>query len=124
MKLIATSFGAVLAGQSLKHSIQAGMSLAPIGEFSFIIAALGVSLNVTSGFLYPIVVAISAITTFTTPFLSGNPRQFSTLLKLGSLSAGSMPLTATAPGHNSCRRIVNGKNSYMDMPGMLSYILS
>jgi CPA2 family monovalent cation:H+ antiporter-2 len=69
VKLIATSFGALVAGQSLKHSIQAGMSLAPIGEFSFIIAALGVSLNVTSGFLYPIVVAISAITTFTTPFL-------------------------------------------------------
>ncbi|HMG92454.1 MAG TPA: cation:proton antiporter [Chryseolinea sp.] len=69
VKLIATSLGALLAGQSLKHSIQAGMSLAPIGEFSFIIAALGVSLNVTSGFLYPIVVAISALTTFTTPFL-------------------------------------------------------
>jgi len=68
-KLIATSLGALLAGQSLKHSIQAGMSLAQIGEFSFIIAALGVSLKVTSGFLYPIAVAASAVTTFTTPFL-------------------------------------------------------
>ena len=105
VKLIATSFGALLAGQSLKHSIQAGISLAPIGEFSFIIAALGVSLNVTSGFLYPIVVAISAITTFTTPFLIRTIReQFSTLLKLGSLkrwvnainrySSGSQQLSA------------------------------
>jgi CPA2 family monovalent cation:H+ antiporter-2 len=68
-KLFATSLGALLAGRSLKHSIQAGMSLAPIGEFSFIIAALGVSLNVTSGFLYPIAVVASTITTFTTPFL-------------------------------------------------------
>ncbi len=68
-KLLATCLGALLAGQSLKHSIQAGMSLAPIGEFSFIIAALGVSLKVTSEFLYPVAVAASAITTFTTPYL-------------------------------------------------------
>jgi CPA2 family monovalent cation:H+ antiporter-2 len=45
------------------------MSLSQIGEFSFIIATLGMSLNVTSSFLYPIVVAVSAITTFTTPFM-------------------------------------------------------
>lgn len=63
------TLGALLSGQSLKHSIQAGMSLAQIGEFSFIIASLGVSLNVTSPFLYPIAVAVSTITTFTTPFL-------------------------------------------------------
>ena len=68
-KFISTSLGALLSGQSLKHSVQAGMSLAQIGEFSFIIAALGVSLNVTSAFLYPIAVAASAVTTFTTPFL-------------------------------------------------------
>lgn len=68
-KLIATTLGALLSGQSLKHSVQAGMSLAQIGEFSFIIASLGVSLNVTSAFLYPIAVAASAVTTFTTPFM-------------------------------------------------------
>ncbi|HKR06177.1 MAG TPA: cation:proton antiporter [Bacteroidia bacterium] len=68
-KLIATTAGALLSGQSLKHSVQAGMSLAQIGEFSFIIASLGVSLNVTSMFLYPIAVAASAVTTLTTPFL-------------------------------------------------------
>jgi CPA2 family monovalent cation:H+ antiporter-2 len=68
-KLLGASIGALLAGQSLKHSVQAGMSLSPIGEFSFIIAALGVSLKVTSGFVYPIAVAASAITTFLTPYL-------------------------------------------------------
>src|SRR5688500_11320174 len=68
-KFFTTALGALLSGQSLKHSVQAGLSLAQIGEFSFIIASLGVSLNVTSAFLYPIAVAASTVTTFTTPFL-------------------------------------------------------
>ncbi len=68
-KLAGSGFGAVLSGRSLKHSTQAGMSLAQIGEFSFIIASLGVSLKVVSDFLYPIVIAVSAVTTFTTPYM-------------------------------------------------------
>jgi len=68
-KLISTTIGSIIAGQGLKTSVQAGMSLSPIGEFSFIIAALGVTLNVTSNFLYPIAVAVSAVTAFATPFL-------------------------------------------------------
>jgi CPA2 family monovalent cation:H+ antiporter-2 len=68
-KFFTSSMGALLSGQSLKHSVQAGMSLAQIGEFSFIIASLGVSLKVTSDFLYPVAVAASAVTTFTTPYL-------------------------------------------------------
>ncbi len=68
-KLLTTGSGALLAGEPLKRSVQAGMSLTQIGEFSFIIATLGVTLGVTSSFLYPIAVAVSAITTFTTPFL-------------------------------------------------------
>ena len=68
-KVISTVFGALLSGQPLKTSVQAGMSLAQIGEFSFIIASLGLTLNVTSGFLYPIAVAASAITTFISPYL-------------------------------------------------------
>jgi CPA2 family monovalent cation:H+ antiporter-2 len=67
-KTISTTIGALISGQPLKQSVQTGMSLAQIGEFSFIIATLGMNLNVTSKFLYPIVVAVSAITTFTTPF--------------------------------------------------------
>ncbi len=61
--------GALLSGQPLKQSVQTGMSLSQIGEFSFIIATMGASLNVTSKFLYPVVVAVSAVTTFTTPFM-------------------------------------------------------
>jgi CPA2 family monovalent cation:H+ antiporter-2 len=66
---LSSTIGALLSGQPLKQSIQTGMSLSQIGEFSFIIATLGMTLNVTSDFLYPIVVAVSAITTFTTPFM-------------------------------------------------------
>lgn len=68
-KFLSTFLGALLSGQSRKKSFQAGMSLAQIGEFSFIIASLGVSLKVTSDFLYPLAIAVSAVTTFTTPYL-------------------------------------------------------
>ena len=61
--------GVILSGQPLKVAMQCGFSLTQIGEFAFIIAALGVSLNVTSSFLYPIVVAVSVITTFLTPYM-------------------------------------------------------
>jgi CPA2 family monovalent cation:H+ antiporter-2 len=68
-KVLSTTIGALVAGQPLKPAVQAGMSLAQIGEFSFIIATLGVTLKVTSDFLYPIAVAVSAVTTFTNPYL-------------------------------------------------------
>lgn len=61
--------GALISGQPLKISVRAGMSLSQIGEFSFIIATLGLSLKVTSDFLYPIAVAISVVTAFTTPYM-------------------------------------------------------
>jgi CPA2 family monovalent cation:H+ antiporter-2 len=63
------TFGVLLAGQPLKTSIQCGFSLTQIGEFAFIIASMGVSLKVTGHFLYPIVVAVSVITTFITPYM-------------------------------------------------------
>ena len=63
------TLGMLLSGQSLKTSMQCGFSLTQIGEFAFIIASLGVSLGVTSHFLYPIVVAVSVITTFLTPYM-------------------------------------------------------
>lgn len=66
---VSSMIGALLSGQPLKQSVQTGMSLSQIGEFSFIIATLGMTLNVTSSFLYPIIVAVSAVTTFTTPFM-------------------------------------------------------
>lgn len=74
-KFFSTMLGALISGRSLKSSVQAGMSLAQIGEFSFIIATLGMTLKVTSHYLYPIAVAVSAITTFTTPYLiKSSPR--------------------------------------------------
>lgn len=63
------TFGVILSGQPLKVAVQSGFSLAQIGEFAFIIASLGLTLNVTSHFLYPIVVAVSVITTFFTPYM-------------------------------------------------------
>ena len=66
---ISSTVGSLLSGQPLKESVQTGMSLSQIGEFSFIIATLGITLQVTSSFLYPIVVAVSAVTTFSTPYM-------------------------------------------------------
>lgn len=63
------TLGVLLSGQPLKTAMQCGFSLTQIGEFAFIIASLGVSLHVTSHFLYPIVVAVSVITTFITPYM-------------------------------------------------------
>jgi K+:H+ antiporter len=68
-KVFAVSLGALLAGNGTRTSVQAGMSLAQIGEFSFIIAGLGVALDATRDFLYPVAVAVSALTTLTTPWL-------------------------------------------------------
>ncbi|WP_028912641.1 cation:proton antiporter [Prevotella sp. MA2016] len=59
----------MLGGQSLKSAMRCGFSMAQIGEFSFIIASLGLSLGVIGDFLYPVVVAVSVITTFLTPYM-------------------------------------------------------
>ena len=63
------SFAFMLAGESLRSAMRCGFSMAQIGEFSFIIASLGLSLGVISDFLYPVVVAVSVITTFLTPYM-------------------------------------------------------
>lgn len=68
-KTLARTAGSFAAGQDARTSLRIGMSLAQIGEFSFIIATLGLSLNATSAFLYPIAVTVSAITTLFTPYL-------------------------------------------------------
>ena len=64
-----SSSGAILAGQGLENSIHTGFSLAQLGEFAFIIAGLGCSLGVMRDFIYPVVIAVSVITTFTTPYM-------------------------------------------------------
>lgn len=78
-KVTVISLGTFLTGQSLNTAIRSGFSMAQIGEFSFIIATLGLSLGVINDKLYPIIVAVSGITTFTTPYmirLSGHISKF------------------------------------------------
>jgi CPA2 family monovalent cation:H+ antiporter-2 len=74
-KVTTCTAGTLLAGHDTRTSLLVGMGLAQIGEFSFIIASLGESLRVTSAFLYPVAVAVSAVTTLLTPYLiSSAPR--------------------------------------------------
>jgi len=68
-KVLSVTVGSFLTGNGLRSSMQAGMSLAQIGEFSFIIAAVGLAAGVTREFLYPVAVTVSAVTTLTTPWL-------------------------------------------------------
>ena len=63
------TFGYMLSGQPLSQAMRCGFSMAQIGEFAFIIASLGLSLGVIGNFLYPVVVAVSVITTFLTPYM-------------------------------------------------------
>ncbi len=67
-KLICNCLGMLLSGQSLSTAVSGGFALAQIGEFAFIIASFGIGLGVIDDYIYPIVVAVSVITTFTTPF--------------------------------------------------------
>jgi len=68
-KTLFVTIGSLLAGLPLRQSVQSGMSMSQIGEFSFIIATLGLTLGVTSSYLYPIAVGVSVLTTFTTPYM-------------------------------------------------------
>lgn len=68
-KVFIITLGTFLTGQSLKTAIRAGFGMAQIGEFSFIIATLGASLGVINDQMYPVIVAVSSITTFTTPYM-------------------------------------------------------
>ncbi|MCQ2142937.1 MAG: cation:proton antiporter [Bacteroidales bacterium] len=67
--LFFSTTGAVVAGKGLDNSVHTGFSMAQLGEFAFIIAGLGVSLGVMRDFIYPVVIAVSVLTTFTTPYM-------------------------------------------------------
>ena len=76
-KLIFSSLGVLLSGQTLKNAVHCGCSLAQIGEFAFIIASLGLSLGVIADYIYPIIVSVSIITTLTTPsFIKGSDKLY------------------------------------------------
>src|SRR3989442_9285396 len=68
-KVAGVSLGAFLTGRGMRTSIQAGLSLAQIGEFSFIIAGLGLALHAPGDFLYPLAITVSALTTLLTPWM-------------------------------------------------------
>jgi CPA2 family monovalent cation:H+ antiporter-2 len=68
-QVFTTTLGAFLTGQSIHSSVRIGFSMGQIGEFSFILASLGLALDVTSHILFPLIIAVAAITTFTTPYL-------------------------------------------------------
>lgn len=101
-KVLTCSFGAFMGGNDTRTALRVGMGLAQIGEFSFIIASLGVSLKVTSGFLYPIAVAVSVITTLLTPYL------------IRSADGAVAWFDRTAP-----QPLVNGLNIYTQWVGQL-----
>ncbi|MBR2540845.1 MAG: cation:proton antiporter [Mogibacterium sp.] len=79
-KLIFATFGMVLSGQDIDTAVRGGTSLAPIGEFSFIIASLGISLGVMDSYLYPVIVASSILTIIFTPVLIRNSDAVVTLI--------------------------------------------
>ena len=82
-KLIFSSLGVLLSGQTLKNAVHCGCSLAQIGEFAFIIASLGLSLGVIADYIYPIIVSVSIITTRTTPsFIKGSDKLYEWLEKV------------------------------------------
>ncbi|WP_367598485.1 cation:proton antiporter [Pseudomonas fulva] len=87
-KMLSCGMGAFIAGNDGRTSLRVGMGLSQIGEFSFIIAALGMTLQVTSDFLYPVAVAVSAITTLLTPYLIRAADPLS--MKLGNIVPGRL----------------------------------
>jgi CPA2 family monovalent cation:H+ antiporter-2 len=112
--LFFSTSGAVLAGQGLDNAVHAGFSLAQLGEFSFIIAGLGVSLGVMRDFIYPVIITVSVITTFTTPYMikAGTPAYQYLLKKLPEQfvakinSFSSQERNNTAAAQNEWKRLI------------------
>ena len=112
--LFFSTSGAVLAGQGLDNAVHAGFSLAQLGEFSFIIAGLGVSLGVMRDFIYPVIITVSVITTFTTPYMikAGTPAYQYLIKKLPEQfvakinSFSSQERNNTAAAQNEWKRLI------------------
>lgn len=75
-KIILSTFGFLLSGNRLETSILCGFSLAQVGEFAFIIASSGMAIGVLGNYVYPTIVAVSVVTTFTTPLMIGAAKPF------------------------------------------------
>ena len=97
------SVGVLVAGQPLKIAVQSGFSLTQVGEFAFIIATLGTSLGVTESFLYPVIVAVSVITTFLTPYMMRLAEPAYNLLDRRLPPSAKILLARYASGSNTVR---------------------
>lgn len=93
-KTTANTLASMATGQDARNSLKVGMGLSQIGEFSFIIASLGITLGVTSGFLYPVVVSVSILTTIMTPYLIKNSDHVATGMRYFIPSGWQGSLTA------------------------------
>lgn len=125
-KTLFVTLGSLVSGQPLRQSIQSGMSLSQIGEFSFIIASLGLSLNVTSYYLYPIAVGVSVITTFTTPYLIRAADPFSAFVERLLPEKWSMRLNRYSTGAQTIQAETEWKvvlRSYLMLIGTNSVII-
>ena len=124
-KMVSSTLGALISGQPLKQSVQVGMSMAQIGEFAFIVATLGLSLGVISDFLFPVAVGVSAITTFTTPYLIKSSEPFYNwlvkvippkyLAKINKYSANTQSIQA----ENSWQTILKNYGRIMGINGII-----
>ncbi len=124
-KMFSSALGALISGQPLKQSVQVGMSMAQIGEFAFIVATLGMSLGVISDFLFPVAVGVSAITTFTTPYLIKLSEPLYNWLEkvipekiLDRINAYSSN-TQSIQAENSWRTLLQGYSKIMVINGIL-----
>ena len=111
------SMGFMLGGQPLKTAMRCGFSMAQIGEFAFIIASLGLSLGVISKFLYPVVVAVSVITTFATPYMirAAEPCYNALAKRLPKRWVRSLNHNATRSHTNTTREKSNWKKLLISM---------
>lgn len=81
-KIVFTTWGARLSGESMLVSVQSGFSMAQVGEFAFIVAGTAITYGLADNFIYPIIIAVSVITTFTTPYLmSASPAAYNFMMR-------------------------------------------
>ncbi|WP_044873301.1 cation:proton antiporter [Pseudomonas sp. LFM046] len=118
-KMLSCGLGAFIAGNDGRTSLRVGMGLSQIGEFSFIIAALGITLQVTSDFLYPVAVAVSAITTLLTPYLIRAADPLS--IKLAQVMPG--PLARVFGLYGEWLRSIQPQGQSAVLAGMIRKIL-
>lgn len=123
-QMIFSCVGILLSGQSLHTAIRGGFSMVQIGEFSFIVATLGMSLGVISDFLYPIVVCVSVITAFTTPVFIKNSERFYQFLNRKLPSKAKLIIRRNTSENQNRNATEPDWNKYMKKVGIRTGICS